>query len=83
MFVLRTLIESSRSSKQPLYSCYVDFKKAYDTIPRDLLWLKLQRIGVHGEFLHAMQALYASVPMGTCTCYILCNHVSDYSTGSM
>lgn len=64
VFVLRTLIESSRSSKQPLYTCYVDFKKAYDTIPRDLLWLKLQRIGVHGDFLHAMQALYATVPMG-------------------
>ena len=64
VFILRTLIESSRSLKQPLFTCYVDFKKAYDTIPRDLLWLKLQRIGVHGEFLHAMQALYASVPMG-------------------
>ena len=64
VFVLRTLIESSRSSKQPLYSCYVDFKKAYDTIPRDLLWLKLQRIGVCGEFLRATQALYALVPMG-------------------
>ena len=36
-FVLRTLIESARSRKVPLYSCFVDFKKAYDTIPRDKL----------------------------------------------
>lgn len=64
VFVLRTLIERARADKQPLYACYVDFKKAYDTIPRDLLWLKLQRIGVHGEFLQAVQALYAEVPMG-------------------
>ena len=64
VFVLRTLIERARADRQPLYSCYVDFKKAYDTIPRDLLWLKLQRIGVHGEFLRAVQALYAEVPMG-------------------
>ena len=41
----------------------MDFKKAYDTVPRDLLWTKLQRIGVHGEFLQGVQALYADVPM--------------------
>ena len=28
-----------------------------------LLWEKLQRIGVHGEFLRGVQALYADVPM--------------------
>jgi hypothetical protein len=64
VFVLRTLIERARADKKPLYVCYVDFKKAYDTIPRDLLWHKLQRIGVHGDFLRAVQALYAEVPMG-------------------
>ena len=64
VFVLRTLIERTRADKKPLYVCYVDFKKAYDTIPRDLLWEKLQRIGVHGDFLRAVQALYAEVPMG-------------------
>ena len=64
VFVLRTLIERARADTQPLYVCYVDFKKAYDTIPRDLLWHKLQRIGVHGDFLRAVQALYAEVPMG-------------------
>jgi hypothetical protein len=53
----------SMADKQPLYSCFVDFKKAYDTVPRDLLWEKLQRIGVHGEFLRGVQALYADVPM--------------------
>jgi hypothetical protein len=62
--VLRTLIESTRAARRPLYTCYVDFKKAYDTIDRDLLWTKLQRIGVHGEFLRSVQALYAEVPMG-------------------
>ena len=46
-FVVRTLIEKAKADKQPLYSCFVDFKKAYDTVPRDLLWEKLQRIGVH------------------------------------
>ena len=63
-FVVRTLIEKAKANKQPLYSCFVDFKKAYDTVPRDLLWTKLERIGVHGEFLRGVKALYAEVPMG-------------------
>lgn len=62
-FVVRTLIEKAKADRQPLYSCFVDFKKAYDTVPRDLLWEKLQRIGVHGAFLRGVQALYADVPM--------------------
>ena len=62
-FVVRTLIEKAKADRQPLYSCFVDFKKAYDTVPRDLLWEKLQRTGVHGAFLRGVQALYADVPM--------------------
>ena len=62
-FVVRTLIEKAKADRQPLYSCFVDLKKAYDTVPRDLLWEKLQRIGVHGAFLRGVQALYADVPM--------------------
>ena len=37
-FVVRTLIKKAKADRQPLYSCFVDFKKAYDTVPRDLLW---------------------------------------------
>ena len=31
-FVVRTLIEKAKADRQPLYSCFVDFKKAYDTV---------------------------------------------------
>ena len=29
--------------KKKLYACSVDFKKAFDTVPRDLLWQALDR----------------------------------------
>ena len=32
-------------------------------MPRDLLWTKLERLGVHGFFLDGIKALYADVPM--------------------
>ena len=62
MLVLRTLIEECRLVKDPLFVCFVDFTKAYDTVPRHLLWHKLQHhLGVDGWFLAAVQAFYASV----------------------
>jgi hypothetical protein len=33
--MLRTLIEQSKAKKKPLYCCFVDFKKAFDTVPRE------------------------------------------------
>ena len=63
MLVMRTLIESARAAREPLYVCFVDFRKAYDSVPRDLLWRKLQSLGVTGWCLQAIQALYAVVPL--------------------
>ncbi len=37
LFILRTLTEQARFQKKKLYTCFVDFKKAFDTVPRDLL----------------------------------------------
>ena len=67
LLVLRTLIEQQRTVKSPLFTCFVDFRKAYDSIPRDLLWTKLERLGVHGWFLDGIKALYAEVPMAVKT----------------
>ena len=62
-FVVRTLIEQERARGSKLYVCFVDFKKAYDSVPRHLLWTKLERRGVTGWVLEAVKALYADVPM--------------------
>jgi hypothetical protein len=36
LFILRTLTEQARFQKKKLYTCFVDFKKAFDTVLRDL-----------------------------------------------
>ena len=62
-FVLRTLIEHCKepgrpSEKKKLYTCFVDFKKAFDTVPRDLLWQVLRRAGMGHKMLHCIQSIY-------------------------
>ena len=61
--VLRTLVEQQRYAGQALYCCFVDFQKAFDCVPRQLLWQKLQARGVTGWFLEAIKALYNDVPV--------------------
>ena len=38
----------------------LDLKSAYDRVSRPLLWLVLQRLGIHGRMLAAIQALYST-----------------------
>jgi exonuclease III len=42
------------------YVCFIDFKKAYDTVPHEALFLKLERIGVNGKALAFIRELYAN-----------------------
>jgi hypothetical protein len=53
------MIEQSKAKKKPLYCCFVDFKKAFDIVPREMLWQVLASLGVEGRFLQCLQAMYA------------------------
>lgn len=41
-----------------IYSCFVDFKKAFDSVPRDLLLKKLLATGVSGKFFNIIRYIY-------------------------
>ncbi len=58
MFILRTLTEQARFQKKQLYTCFVDFKKAFDTVPRDLLWQVLEGLGINGRILECLRSMY-------------------------
>jgi hypothetical protein len=50
LFILRTLTEQSSFQKKNLYTCFVDLKKAFDTVPRDLLWQVLEDLASTGGY---------------------------------
>ena len=41
MFVIRQLQELARKKRIPLYVCFIDLTKAYDSVDRTLLWTVL------------------------------------------
>ena len=43
------------------YACFVDFKKAFDTINRSMLWNVLRKAGVGGKNLNILQSMYKIV----------------------
>ncbi|TWW59207.1 hypothetical protein D4764_06G0007370 [Takifugu flavidus] len=43
---------------QPVHMCFVDLEKAYDRVPRSILWGVLQEYGVEGPLIRAVQSLY-------------------------
>jgi hypothetical protein len=75
LFILRTLIEHSKAKKKPFYCCFVDFKKAFNTVPHEVLWKVLAGLVVEGRFLQCLQAMYAKDT-------IRINHPSEGVTSS-
>jgi hypothetical protein len=57
LFILRTLTEQARFQKKKLYTCFVDFKKTFDTVPRDLLWQVLEGLGISGRILECLRSM--------------------------
>ncbi len=46
--------------KSKLYCCFVDFRKAYDSVWRDGLMLKLRRLGIGGNFYQTIKHMYST-----------------------
>ena len=56
--MLKSLIDKQKQMHGNLYCCFVDFKKAFDTVPSGLLWPVLETIGIRGPILDCIKSLY-------------------------
>ena len=59
IFTLTTCIEKyvSRNRKR-LYSCFVDYAKAFDSVCREALLYKLWKMGIQGRFFKCIEFMY-------------------------
>ena len=65
LFILKMLIDKYVKSKPQrqrnlLFSCFVDFSKAFDTVPRKKLFDKLRTVGINGHFLEVLMSMYSN-----------------------
>jgi len=55
---LRILIHKAREHQQPLYMCFVDFKKAFDSISHDKLCVTVMDMGYPLHLIDLLAKLY-------------------------
>jgi len=55
---LRILMHKAREHQQPLYMCFVDFKKAFDSISHDKLWVIMMNTGYPLHMIDLLAKLY-------------------------
>ena len=58
VLVIRRLQELARKKRIPLYVCFIDLIKAYDSIDRTLLWTVLARSGVSQNLVSVIRQFY-------------------------
>lgn len=76
MFTLQTLIQKYiKINSKPLYACFVDFERAFDSVLHVGLLYKLKKAGVGDKFYNIFQSMYNN----TETCVKSNNLRSEFS----
>ena len=74
IFLLKSLIEMYFAKRKRLYCAFVDYEKAFPSVWRTGLWLKLIECGVDGKFFRVVYNMYKDVK----SCVFKENSYSDF-----
>ena len=70
---LRIIIEQSLEWNSSLYVNFIDFKKAFDSIDRELLWQVMKHYGIPDKLVRIIQNMYQGA-----TCRVVhCGQLSE------
>ena len=60
IFVVRQLQEKYLAANKRLYTAFVDLGKAFDRVPRKVIWWTLRKLGVEEWIVRLVQGMYAN-----------------------
>ena len=63
---MRIIIEQSLEYQTPLYSVFVDFQKAFDSVDREVIWKLMHHYGFSPKYITIIQQLYENT-----TCQVI------------
>ena len=62
LFILQALINHYiKVERKELFLCFVDFRKAFNKVSHSILWMKLFKYGINGNFLTLVKSMYEQV----------------------
>jgi Reverse transcriptase (RNA-dependent DNA polymerase) len=73
IFLIRQLMERHREQKKDLYMIFIDLEKAYDKIPRNIMWWVLKRKLVPTKYVTLIKDMYTNIV----TCVRVCDSESN------
>jgi Reverse transcriptase (RNA-dependent DNA polymerase) len=73
IFLIRQLMKRHREQKKDLHMIFIDLEKAYDKIPRNIMWWTLKRKLVPTKYVTLIKDMYTNVV----TCVRACDSESD------
>ena len=74
IFVLMNIITKYLSDNKRLYCIFVDLKKCFDSINRNIMWYKMHKLGIKGKLLRIIRDIYNKVK----SCVSNRNKISDF-----
>ena len=66
IFVVRQLQEKYLAANKRLYMAFVDLEKAFDHVPRKVIWWALRKLGVEKWIVRLVQGMYANGQSRVC-----------------
>ena len=77
IFVLLGCSQKAQAMDEPEYVWFVDFKRAFDTVNRRMMFFKLMKRGIEGKCVHLLQNVYIKAKMKVCVNNVLSHLITD------